>query len=40
MADFWFERIQGDADRINEVPKLWRKKVESMIEAEGKKENV
>lgn len=39
MVDFWFERIQGDAERINEVPKLWRKKVAAKIteqEKEGK----
>lgn len=40
MVDFWFGCIQGDAERINEVPKLWREKVAAMIETEVKKENV
>ena len=33
MAKFWYKRIKGDASRIDEVPELWRDKVEEMIEA-------
>lgn len=40
MVKFWYKRIKGDADRIDEVPELWREKVAAMIEAESKKENV
>ena len=32
MAKFWFKRINGDIERINEVPELWRDKVREMIE--------
>lgn len=32
MAKFWFKRINGDIDRIDEVPELWREKVREMIE--------
>lgn len=40
MVKFWYKRIKGDADRIDEVPELWREKVAEMIKADGKKENV
>lgn len=33
MAKFWFKRIKGDLDRIEEVPELWRDKVREMIES-------
>ena len=32
MAKFWFKRINGDIDRIDEVPELWRENVREMIE--------
>lgn len=32
MAKFWFKRINGDIERINEVPALWRDDVRAMIE--------
>lgn len=32
MAKFWFKRINGDIERIDEVPELWRDKVREMIE--------
>lgn len=32
MARFWFKRINGDIQRIDEVPVLWREKVMEMIE--------
>lgn len=32
MAKFWFKRINGDIERIDEVPELWREKVIEMIE--------
>ena len=32
MAKFWFKRIKGDIERIDEVPELWREKVRAMIE--------
>lgn len=32
MARFWFKRIKGDIDRIDEVPELWREDVRKMIE--------
>lgn len=32
MAKFWFKRIKGDIERIDEVPKLWREQVRQMIE--------
>lgn len=32
MANFWFKRIKGDIERINEVPTHWRDAVRDMIE--------
>lgn len=32
MVKFWFKRIKGDIERINEVPELWRENVREMIE--------
>lgn len=32
MAKFWFKRIKGDIERIDEVPEMWREKVREMIE--------
>lgn len=32
MVKFWFKRIRGDIQRIEEVPELWREKVKKMIE--------
>lgn len=32
MVKFWFKRIKGDIERIDEVPELWRDKVREMIE--------
>lgn len=32
MVKFWFKRINGDVERIDEVPELWREKVREMIE--------
>lgn len=32
MVKFWFKRINGDIERIDEVPELWREKVREMIE--------
>ena len=32
MAKFWFKRIKGDIERIDEVPGLWRENVREMIE--------
>lgn len=32
MVKFWFKRIGGDIQRIEEVPELWREKVKKMIE--------
>lgn len=32
MAKFWFKRINGDIERINEVPALWRDQVRQLIE--------
>lgn len=32
MVKFWFKRIKGDIERIDEVPELWREKVREMIE--------
>lgn len=34
MVNFWFRRIRGDIDRIEEVPALWREAVREMIEAQ------
>lgn len=31
MAKFWFKRIKGDIERIEEVPTLWREQVRGMI---------
>lgn len=33
MAKFWYKRINGNIDRIDEVPALWRESVRDMIEA-------
>lgn len=35
MAKFWYKRINGDIDRIDEVPALWRDSVRKLIENEG-----
>lgn len=32
MAKFWFKRIKGDIERIDEVPAAWREEVRRMIE--------
>lgn len=32
MVKFWFKRINGDIQRIEEVPELWREKVRKTIE--------
>lgn len=32
MVKFWFKRINGDIERINEVPELWMENVREMIE--------
>lgn len=32
MVKFWFKRIKGDINRIDEVPELWMEKVREMIE--------
>lgn len=32
MVKFWFKRIKGDIQRIEEVPEFWREKVRKMIE--------
>lgn len=32
MVKFWFKRIKGDIQRIEEVPELWRENVRKMIE--------
>ena len=32
MVKFWFKRIKGNIQRIEEVPELWREKVRKMIE--------
>ena len=34
MAKFWFKRIKGDINRIEEVPELWRDEVRRMIDGE------
>ena len=34
MAKFWFKRIKGDINRINEVPTAWRDEVRQMIEGQ------
>lgn len=34
MAKFWYKRIKGDINRINEVPELWRDEVRRMIEGD------
>ena len=36
MAKFWYKRIKGDVNRIDEVPELWRDDVRLMIESENK----
>lgn len=32
MAKFWYKRIKGDINRIEEVPEAWREEVRRMIE--------
>lgn len=32
MVKFWYKRIKGDINRIDEVPELWREDVRKMIE--------
>ena len=32
MVKFWFKRIKGDVNRIDEVPELWREQGRKMIE--------
>lgn len=34
MVKFWFKRIKGDVNRIDEVPEIWRDQVRKMIEAD------
>lgn len=34
MAKFWYKRIKGDINRIEEVPELWRDEVRQMIEGQ------
>lgn len=34
MAKFWFKRIKGEIDRIEEVPERWREDVRKLIEGE------
>ena len=36
MAKFWFKRIKGDIDRIDEVPELWREQVRKLVEQAAK----
>lgn len=36
MAKFWFKRIKGDIERIEEVPELWREQVRKLIEQAAK----
>lgn len=38
MIKFWYKRIKGDIDRIEEVPELWRADVRFMIESKNKSE--
>lgn len=33
MVNFWYKRIKGDIDRIDEVPELWREAVRKKIES-------
>lgn len=33
MVKFWFKRIKGDINRIEEIPELWRDQVREMIKA-------
>ena len=33
MVKFWYKRINGDIERINEVPERWRDAVREMIES-------
>lgn len=33
MAEFFFDRIGGDINRIDEVPAYWREEVRAMCEA-------
>lgn len=33
MANFWYKRIKGDINRIDEVPELWREAVRKKIDA-------
>lgn len=32
MVKFWYKRIKGDINRIDDVPEAWREKVRQMIE--------
>lgn len=34
MVKFWYKRIKGDINRINEVPELWREAVRALCEAQ------
>lgn len=34
MVKFWFKRIKGDINRIEEVPELWRDQVRELIESD------
>lgn len=36
MVKFWFKRIKGNVNRIDEVPELWREQVRKMIESNEK----
>ena len=36
MAKFWFKRIKGDTERIDEVPELWREQVRKLVEQAAK----
>lgn len=36
MAKFWYKRIKGDVERIEEVPELWREQVRALIEQAAK----
>lgn len=38
MVKFWFKRIKGDIQRIEEVPELWKEKVREMIDQTQKRE--
>lgn len=32
MVNFWYKRIRGNINRIDEVPELWREAVRKKIE--------